>query len=305
MDAILNADGESAAIGPQLRRGEFVPLPNFLPGDERYRNTCFIAAVVSCASVIPEIVDFFELDERSWTNTIEYVRSAFDGKYAYSSDHGGQHDAAELLGDVLFNTPSLRFRKARITTIPICSGGLQHRWENELGSLCSMLVLELPPGRGPCRLKDLADNYFAATALNGLTCEVCRGRNKNGRAREKLCGDVCNSITLRINRYGALDKRDDPVAIAAELQFWDVRFELCAVIEHTGRTKQSGHYFAWVRTPQYWERRDDAERRLFPLSGTPPVTETSVYVLIYQKGEAGPRRFQIRVENHMLQLQVL
>ena len=86
---------------PLLRGGcgGFVPLPNFVPGDDNFRNTCFIAVVANLRHVLHPVMK--EVRQHRWLKYIHRVRTSWRGAYRHGPGHNGQHDAAELLGDIL------------------------------------------------------------------------------------------------------------------------------------------------------------------------------------------------------------
>ena len=132
---------EYASEGPaqaQLGGKTFVPLPSFMPGDDRFKNTCFIAAVVNLSSVLPAIGQALRLEQNSWGDVIRLARSLDNNKYAYAQQHGGQHDAAELLGDCLWHDGAVGVGIIQRTPAVDCN----HEWTTSVRNV--MLVLELP-----------------------------------------------------------------------------------------------------------------------------------------------------------------
>ena len=67
-------DADSDSIGDRLCNGDFVPLENGQSGDVRYRNTCWLAAVVNLCPVLLVIADVLGLRDRSWKETIHHAR---------------------------------------------------------------------------------------------------------------------------------------------------------------------------------------------------------------------------------------
>ena len=116
----------------------FVPLPNFMPGDDRNRNTCFIAAIVNLRGVVPGIADRLSLSTSTWPQVIQKARTLWDCRYQFDMSHRGQHDAAEFLFDVLSGNASIGFSVARRTTAHTC----MHSWATSLSEM--FLVLDLP-----------------------------------------------------------------------------------------------------------------------------------------------------------------
>ena len=81
----------------------FFPLPNFQAGDVDFMNTCFIAVIVNLRYLIPAVFSVLGLKSLSWMQVIKLVRgNKWHGKYGYDTQFHGQHDAADLLGDILF-----------------------------------------------------------------------------------------------------------------------------------------------------------------------------------------------------------
>ena len=119
----LNDVARSAGEG-RLVGNEFIPLPNFQPNDSRFRNTCFIAVVVNLRNLIPDIARVLDLQNSTWKEVITVVRGMCKCKYHYNAEHCGQHDAAELLGDILFEAAGYVFLlKERLTSGPVVTHG--------------------------------------------------------------------------------------------------------------------------------------------------------------------------------------
>ena len=95
---------------PELGGHAFVPLNNFMPDDDRYQNTCFIAAIVNLHTLIPGMTGVLELDRRTWKEVICLARAKWNNLYRYSALHSGQHDAADFLGSVLEDIPGFGFQ---------------------------------------------------------------------------------------------------------------------------------------------------------------------------------------------------
>ena len=91
-----------------LDDSNFIPLRNFQPGNDSYRNTCFIAVVVNLRGLIPAIDQVLALRRRTWKETVLAVRGKWDKKYGYTEEFGGQDDPAELLADILWDVPACR-----------------------------------------------------------------------------------------------------------------------------------------------------------------------------------------------------
>ena len=107
----LSVVADSAGVGRLVGNG-FISLPNFQSGDIRFSNTCSIAVVVNLRNLIPDIARFLDLQNSTWKEAIKVVRAMWNSKYSYREDHGGQHDAAELLGDILYEANGYVFCQA-------------------------------------------------------------------------------------------------------------------------------------------------------------------------------------------------
>jgi len=99
------AEGAAQSFSDLMFR-TFIPLPNFLPGSAKYCNTCFLAATLNLSPWIPSIVSGLEfcpqenaeVQRRWWKGVVINLRSRWQNKYG----GGGQEDAAEFLGDLIF-----------------------------------------------------------------------------------------------------------------------------------------------------------------------------------------------------------
>ena len=78
---------------------EFVPLFRETHGEEEYQNNCFIAVVANLRHVLQPVME--AVHEYKWKDYVHHVRTAWNGEYGYGPGHNGQHDAAELLGEIL------------------------------------------------------------------------------------------------------------------------------------------------------------------------------------------------------------
>ena len=84
-----------------------MPLYNFLGGDN-FRNTCFIAVVANLRHVLEPVMEYTQTF--TWTEFVNHLRALQDHnsltlKYG-AHDGNGQHDAADLLGDLLHDGAS-------------------------------------------------------------------------------------------------------------------------------------------------------------------------------------------------------
>ena len=104
----LSVVADSAGVG-RLVGNDLISLPNFQSGDIRFSNTCFIAVVVNLRNLIPDIARVLDLQNSTWKEVITVVRGMCKSKYSYNEEHCGQHDAAELLGDILFEAAGYVF----------------------------------------------------------------------------------------------------------------------------------------------------------------------------------------------------
>ena len=115
---------------------QFRSLPNFMPGDRDYRNTCFIASALNLASWIPAVEQELISEhakgdgwtESSWKSLIKSVRGEkFDNKYKWTAASNGQDDAAELAADILWNHRETgNFLVSRASMLYAC--WCQHSW---------------------------------------------------------------------------------------------------------------------------------------------------------------------------------
>ena len=62
------------------------------------------------------------------------------------------------------------------------------------------------------------------------------------------------ALLLHLKRYDYETQRklNEPVFLDRVLTFGTARYEFTALIEHQGRSMQSGHYVAYVRSTNYW-----------------------------------------------------
>ena len=132
---------------PSLCEG-FAPLHNFVSGHVNFQNTCFIAVVANLRHVLLPVMQ--EVRERRWLKYIHRVRTSWRGAYRHGPGHNGQHDAAELLGDILHDYRS-RFGVQMSVTKQI----VECKYCTERLESLATIVLSLPPEEGRFTLRAL------------------------------------------------------------------------------------------------------------------------------------------------------
>ena len=173
-----------------------------------------------------------------------FVRGMEDGKYDYSAVHGGQHDAAELLGDILWSvTPGVSER--RQTTAMLCG----HSWVTKVKSM--MLVLSLPqelvpagssalaaqhPVPKPARhsVRDLLAKFKEPFPVDDLACAVCGLRDQEGYVHVDVVAPAPEVIVMRLNRYTTEVKANHDIYPDMDVDIAGKSYDLCAVLQHCG-----------------------------------------------------------------------
>ena len=271
--------------GPPIGTGKaWVPLPNFQAGDDRFKNTCFIAAVVNLRGLFPAIGRKLQLEEQDWKDVICIARSLDNNKYSYAPEHGGQHDAAELLGDCLWGDATVGIDIIRHTTALDCN----HDWST--AGLNMMLVLELPPlasvrdGPQTYSVEELLDHTFQDFDVLDVECAVCGLRSQQGWVRRQFSTPLPAMIAMRVNRYDMANRRrSDRVRPDLTVYVQNEEYKLSAFVEHWNNPK---HYVTWLRTDTGFEKRDDGVRTPFEVvAGAAPCTGDgeNTYVLVYER----------------------
>ena len=135
-----------------LLREEFIPLDNFQHGSSNFQNTCFVAVVANLRHVLPPVMQ--AVRSYTWKEYINEVRRMQEGRYAYTLEHHGQHDAADLLGDILPHPAEFGIELAVTKGVECCA------FEETRAEYVPMIVLVLPgePG-GQHRLEELVEAY--------------------------------------------------------------------------------------------------------------------------------------------------
>ena len=268
----------SLPVSAHLIGERFIPLKNFQPGSTNYQNTCFIAVVVNLRALIPQIGRVLQLQNQTWKETIDLVRRKWNAKYSYNPIHRGQHDAAELLGDILWDAQDYRFDVKRMTVALNC----QHEWSRTQPLL--MLVVELPTVQSDLetRVDELVSAYTAPFQVDLIECDICGPFKQKGFVKTAFVGAAPSTIVIRINRYGTDGRRADRVLPDPQLLLWDRQYCLQAVLLHLPSDTNSGHYIVFIRTPAGWEKRDDGDCVLVGNEDVPPCNNSNVYVVIYK-----------------------
>ena len=179
---------------------DFVPLANFQDGDENFRNICFIAVVANLRHVLNPVMQ--SVQQYTWKEYINLVRTSWDGEYSYALEHDGQHDAAELLGALLH-------QHASTFGIELCKTKqlFDCNHYTERLEYLAMLVLVLPNEEGRFTLSALRDNYFALVEVTDLECEECECVNGNGIFTHIYKRSLSGKLIFRINRYSEHSRR--------------------------------------------------------------------------------------------------
>ena len=238
-----------------LNSCNFIPLWNFQHGNDSYNNTCFIAVVINLRGLVPAVTQRLALHNLTWKQTILKIREEWNQKYAYTQQHRGQDDAAELLGDLMWEDPACKWVCTRTTIFHKC----KHSTKTQLH--LPMLVLSLPEEKGSVHVSHLMQKYLEPEFLSDLRHEdgFCDMGNQEGEARLSFDGVQPDICILRIKRYThRLERREDHVFPDSRLDVCGTVYSLRAILEHKGRSANSGHYIMYLRNQQGWEKRDDA-----------------------------------------------
>ena len=256
-------------------RGAFVPLVNFQPGSLNFQNTCFIAAVANMRHVLEPVME--SVQDYNWKDYINFVRSNWNQKYEFAPGHNGQHDAAELLGDILYDH---RFRFG--VELCVCRQIFHCNHYRERSEHLSMIVLSLPIETGNFSIRRLRDDYFTPAEVNDLRCEECGMSEVSGICTQIYKRSLSGKLVFRINRYTPQGRRSDPVTLDETLTFENGdEYILEAILQHEGESIHGGHYIMFLRTNGAWERRDDGKQTVFVSAKLPPYSPENVYVVVY------------------------
>ena len=258
-----------------LLRGGFAPLHNFVPGHVNFQNTCFIAVVANLRHVLLPVM--LEVWEHRWLNYIHRVRTSWRGAYRHGPGHNGQHDAAELLGDILHDYRSSFGIEMCVTKQIFECNHCTERLE-----ALAMIVLSLPPEEGRFTLRALRDNYFAPSEVNELQCEECGCLDATGICTQTYKRSLSGKLIFRVNRYNDQGRRSDPIVLDEKLTF-ENGDEYCleAILQHEGESVHGGHYIIFLRLNGIWECRDDHRRTTYEGASLPPYSPENVYVVVY------------------------
>ena len=258
-----------------LLRENFVPLYNFQAGNDNFKNTCFIAVVANLRHVLQPVME--SVQQYNWKDYINYVRSNWNAKYEFAPEHNGQHDAAELLGDIMF---AHRFLFG--VEVCVCRQIYECNHIRERSDHLAMIVLSLPIQRGRFTLRRLRDDYFTPMEVNALMCEECGISDVNGICTHTYRRSVSGKVVFRINRYTAQGRRSDPVTLDEQLTFeGGDKYSLQAIVQHEGESIHGGHYIMYLKSNGKWECRNDQSRTFYDAGKLPPYTPENVYLVVY------------------------
>ena len=244
-----------------------------------FRNTCFIAVVAQLRHLLQPVME--SVRQYRWNDYIMFVRSMSNQKYGYTTpDQGdGQHDAAELLGDILHEYASdfgVEIRKNTVMYECNCNDS------TESVECLAMIVLPLPPAEGRYRLSDLQDTYFSPVEVNDLLCDEC-GCRSNGLFTHTYNRSLSGKLVFRINRYSTEGRRPDEIDLDKYLTFdnGEEEYRLEAILQHHGRSAHQGHYIIFLFINGVWECHNDDDRTFFNDEDMPPYSPEDVYVVVY------------------------
>ncbi len=254
---------------------DYVPLYNFQLGSNDFRNTCFIAAVANLRHVLQPVMEITR--RRTWKDFIIFARNEWKGKYAFAPEHDGQHDAAELLGDILHGTASWYGVEISVTTQIF---GCNHNWETV--RRLPMIVLQFREQRDCFELQELIDDYVTPAEVNSRRCEECGCDDMSGLLTHCYRKSLSGKLVFRINRYSVAGRRSDPVILDESIIFdnGDL-YDLQAILQHEGESARCGHYIMFLRTSTAWECRNDGTCVEHDGAKLPPYSPESVYILVY------------------------
>ena len=128
---------------------KFAKLRNFQLGKCDYENTCFIACVANLSAWIPSLEDGLldiigiplqGFDNNIWLYLVSRIRERWNGRYQWTLEYRGQADAADLIGDILFDKLPGEFAIDEVSEFEgsIC----QHKWTSR-SMQTSMCLLEV------------------------------------------------------------------------------------------------------------------------------------------------------------------
>ena len=240
---------------------------------------CFVAAVVNLRSILPSIKTRLSLETKTWQQVIIEARSLWNERYS-ADDGNGQHDAADLLGDILWEDAFAGVRVRRHTS----TRGCQHQWTTEVSY--KILPLELPQRLRAHTTRSLFALHAQAFIAKDLQCATCHTRDQIGNVQLQIVDPMPEILVLRVNRYTeAGARRHDAVKPDLVFACNGSAYTLVAVISHIGENPHSGHYTTALATAAGWESRDDGVKRT---SARMPCDPTHVYVLVYRRGALHP-----------------
>ena len=234
-----------------------------------------------------------------WKELIRNIRQRWQRKYKWTPESGGQDDAAELLGDILYDYLPDGFAALVFETLPgrfviaqtrfLRAAACEHEWTRTLNQ--HMIVLAFPPKDHSVEepqyhlKRDLLRYYESEEPIDDLTCDSCKIPHQSGKSwtRIERWGDV---IVFRIQRYGISEdgiqvKRSSALRLDDELTLSGSEFILVAIVEHSGNTPSSGHYQTIVRADSGWQRRNDSIVTEIPHSQMPAYNKRDIYLVVY------------------------
>ena len=257
----------------------FFPLPNFQAGDVDFMNTCFIAVIVNLRYLIPAVFSVLGLKSLSWMQVIKLVRgSKWHGKYGFDTHSRGQHDAAELLGDILWEVQDCKVLfKQSISYL-----GCQHCVEVDRD--LSMISLTLPLDEKSSFISELIDAFTGVQKLSECRCSSCGVPNQQAESSMLFSGVQPNFCAFRVLRFFQdRGRRENLVYVDPVLNLGSSVYRLSSVIEHIGTSEHGGHYIVYCHTSSGWQCRNDASCTCAGQADLPPCNASNVYVAIYTK----------------------
>jgi ubiquitin C-terminal hydrolase len=216
-----------------------------------------------------------------------------------------QQDACDCMGHILEGL------QADLATLGL-SDIIQHLFRLVVGQIviadccgerevCSderrWLDLPLLPGAdGQLSLRSCLDRYFAEATMTFRVCSNCGSANEDGKDKEGIMKSVLVHVSpaliLQLHRFradtGNKDAREVPfpAVLPVPLAFHDgLNYFLKGVVRHKGRSREHGHYIAYVQAGTKWYSCNDNSIKEVTLEH---VLGKEAYLLLYGAPDLEP-----------------
>lgn len=138
------------------------------------------------------------------------------------------------------------------------------------------IILYIPPEEN-CTLRDMFGHLYKTELLQNVRCDICKKANTTYVSRNISSGP--RYILMLFARYQP-QKNTKEIGYFPTIKLAQKQYELTGVVNHTGDTAKSGHYYSYVKYPNGWFHCNDM--RITPIDYD-QIYQKDTYMLLYER----------------------